>query len=180
MSDKPQNKAKSTDRFEDKALDKPLTNPELAKEFQTDAKGQQAIEHKRSNKHDGSAGKSDQGDLESVRIESIDEHGNKKVASRKDGGSEQDLLPAERSTERSTERSADRSSDRPAGGFDEIHRADGGITLKGLIPGPGEELENITTGTMEAMASENALVKNALEMRRQLDQHMELSPSSIP
>lgn len=173
MSDKPQNKAKSTERLEDKALDKLSTNPELAKESQTDAKGQQAIEHKRSNKHDGSAGKSDQGDLESVRIESIDEHGNKKVASRKDGGSEQDLLPADRSTERSAERFTDRSSDRPAGGFDEIHRADGGITLKGLIPGPGEELENITTGTMEAMASENALVKNALEMRRQLDQHME-------
>lgn len=169
MSDKPQNKAKSTDRFEDKALDKPSTNPELAKESQTDAKGQQAIELQRSNKHDGSAGKSDQGDIESVRIESIDEHGNKKVASRKDGGSEQDLLPAERPTERFT----DQSSDRPVGGFDEIHRADGGITLKGVIPGPGEELANITTGTMEALAPENALVKNALEMRRQLDQHME-------
>ena len=127
MSDKPQNKAKSTDRFEDKALDKPSTNPELAKESQTDAKGQQAIELQRSNKHDGSAGKSDQGDIESVRIESIDEHGNKKVASRKEGGSEQDLLPAERPTERFT----DQSSDRPVGGFDEIHRADGGITLKG-------------------------------------------------
>ena len=169
MSDKPQNKAKSTDRFEDKALDKPSTNPELARESQTDAKGQQVIEHKRSNKHDGSAGKSDQGDIESVRIESIDEHGNKKVASRKEGGSEQDLLPAERPTERFT----DQSSDRPVGGFDEIHRVDGGITLKGVIPGPGEELANITTGTMEALAPENALVKNALEMRRQLDQHME-------
>ena len=48
--------------------------------------------------------------------------------------------------------------------------------MKGVIPGPGEELENITTGTMEALASENALVKNALEMRKQIDQHMEPGP----
>ena len=176
MSDKPQNKAKSTDQLSDKASEKKALEPQIAKESQTDAKGQQEIELARTNKHDGSAGKSDRGDLESVRIESIDEHGNKRVVSRKDGGSERDLLRANQNKEGSEKLSGELPPERPAGGYDEIHNADGGITLKGIIPGPGEELENITTGTMEAMASENALVKNALEMRKQIDQHMEAGP----
>lgn len=176
MSDKPQNKAKSTDHLSDKASEKKALEPQIAKESQTDAKGQQKIELQRTNRHDGTAGKSDQGDMESVRIESIDEHGKKRVVSRKDGGSERDLLRADRKKESSEKLSDQLPPDRPAGGYDEIHNADGGITLKGVIPGPGEELENITTGTMEAMASENALVKNALEMRKQIDQHMEPGP----
>ena len=176
MSDKPQNKAKSTDHLSDKASEKKALEPQIAKESQTDAKGQQEIELARTNKHDGSAGKSDQGDLESVRIESIDEHGNKRVVSRKDGGSERDLLRADRKKEGSENLRGKLPPDRPAGGYDEVHNADGGITLKGIIPGPGEELPNITTGTMEALASENELVKNALEMRKQIDQHMEPGP----
>ncbi|HMO20117.1 MAG TPA: hypothetical protein PKD05_21970 [Candidatus Melainabacteria bacterium] len=64
----------------------------------------------------------------------------------------------------------------PLGGYKEMHRPDGGITLSGVIPGTDTELEHITTDTMRALAPENKLVDSALAMRQQIEQHMQPGP----
>jgi len=166
VSDETHKKAIS-DRVKDDGRDEVITRPVLAQESQTDAKGQKALEAARTNRSDGSAGKSDAGDMDSVRIEAIDKYGNRRSVSRKDGGTEKDL-------ERPVDTAC--SAAGPMGGYQEIQEPDGGILLKGVIPGTDAELENITTDTMKAISSENALVKNALEMRRQIDEYMEPGP----
>lgn len=160
VSDKPQKHQKSSDHIADRGEEKQSLNPDVARTSQTDAKGHAQIESIRTNRHDGSAGKSDQGDLESVRIEAIDEQGNKRVISRRDGGSEKDLIPG----------------NAPIGGYAEEHKTDGGITLKGIIPGTDSELENITTETMRALSPENLVVENALQIREQIEKLMKPGP----
>lgn len=172
MPDRPHNHAKDASNtshsgdknIENKAGEKSALDPKVAEKSQVDAKGMATIESQRTNKHDGSAGGNDS--AESVTIEALDRDGNKRKVSRLDGGTEKDLENLEFNRDRPT----------PLGGFKEVHRPDGGITLSGVIPGTDTELENITTDTMRALAPENKLVDSALAMRQQIEQHMQPGP----
>ena len=172
MPDRPHNNARDASNtshngdknIESKAGEKSALDPKIAEKSQADAKGMATIESQRTNKHDGSAGGHDS--AESVTIEALDSDGNKRKVSRLDGGTEKDLRDLEFNRERPT----------PLGGFKEVHRPDGGITLSGVIPGTDTELENITTDTMRALAPENKLVDSALAMRQQIEQHMQPGP----
>ncbi|MBI1270799.1 hypothetical protein GC174_10235 [bacterium] len=175
MPDRPHNHAKDASNtshngdknIENKAGEKSALDPKVAEKSQADAKGMAAIESQRTNKHDGSAGGHDS--AESVTIEALDSDGNKRKVSRLDGGTEKDLRDL-----KDLEFNRDRPT--PLGGFKEVHRPDGGITLSGVIPGTDTELENITTDTMRALAPENKLVDSALTMRQQIEQHMQPGP----
>ena len=178
MPDRPHNHAKDASNtshngdknIENKAGEKSALDPKIAEKSQVDAKGMATIESQRTNKHDGSAGGNDS--AESVTIEALDSDGNKRKVSRLDGGTEKDLR--DQMDLKDLEFNRDRPT--PLGGFKEVHRPDGGITLSGVIPGTDTELENITTDTMRALAPENKLVDSALTMRQQIEQHMQPGP----